>query len=106
MLRRPPRSTRTDTLFPYTTLFRSFDRAQDQWLLERTGQGGDRRHRSLELLAIQEKPLRRRGVVGNIICRVDRQREGEQSADGAAPRPVVAFVDGNARHPEIGSAHV
>src|SRR3546814_4668225 len=25
MLRRPPRSTRTDTLFPYTTLFRSFD---------------------------------------------------------------------------------
>src|SRR3546814_11980934 len=25
MIRRPPRSTRTDTLFPYTTLFRSFD---------------------------------------------------------------------------------
>src|SRR3546814_2895514 len=38
MIRRPPRSTRTDTLFPYTTLFRSqlvhardlgFDPAQD-----------------------------------------------------------------------------
>src|SRR3546814_12644767 len=27
MIRRPPRSTRTDTLFPYTTLFRSVDRA-------------------------------------------------------------------------------
>src|SRR3546814_3483497 len=26
MIRRPPRSTRTDTLFPYTTLFRSFQR--------------------------------------------------------------------------------
>src|SRR3546814_1787163 len=25
MIRRPPRSTRTDTLFPYTTLFRSLD---------------------------------------------------------------------------------
>src|SRR3546814_4489961 len=25
MTRRPPRSTRTDTLFPYTTLFRSVD---------------------------------------------------------------------------------
>src|SRR3546814_13019660 len=25
MIRRPPRSTRTDTLFPYTTLFRSKD---------------------------------------------------------------------------------
>src|SRR3546814_9405205 len=29
MIRRPPRSTRTDTLFPYTTLFRSV-RVQDQ----------------------------------------------------------------------------
>src|SRR3546814_13639979 len=27
MIRRPPRSTRTDTLFPYTTLFRSGRRA-------------------------------------------------------------------------------
>src|SRR3546814_16499225 len=27
MIRRPPRSTRTDTLFPYTTLFRSSRRA-------------------------------------------------------------------------------
>src|SRR3546814_13473760 len=26
MRRRPPRSTRTDTLFPYTTLFRSLNR--------------------------------------------------------------------------------
>src|SRR3546814_2759778 len=26
MIRRPPRSTRTDTLFPYTTLFRSLYR--------------------------------------------------------------------------------
>src|SRR3546814_1525954 len=29
MIRRPPRSTRTDTLFPYTTLFRSFARRRD-----------------------------------------------------------------------------
>src|SRR3546814_12775217 len=28
MIRRPPRSTRTDTLFPYTTLFRSPQRLQ------------------------------------------------------------------------------
>src|SRR3546814_7947261 len=28
MIRRPPRSTRTDTLFPYTTLFRSRDDAR------------------------------------------------------------------------------
>src|SRR3546814_3082173 len=28
MIRRPPRSTRTDTLFPYTTLFRSLALAE------------------------------------------------------------------------------
>src|SRR3546814_10784349 len=30
MIRRPPRSTRTDTLFPYTTLFRSACHQPDQ----------------------------------------------------------------------------
>src|SRR3546814_8828954 len=29
MIRRPPRSTRTDTLFPYTTRFRSNEAAED-----------------------------------------------------------------------------
>src|SRR3546814_13494880 len=29
MIRRPPRSTRTDTLFPYTTLFRSLGAVDD-----------------------------------------------------------------------------
>src|SRR3546814_8183617 len=29
MIRRPPRSTRTDTLFPYTTLFRSAGRVAE-----------------------------------------------------------------------------
>src|SRR3546814_17503397 len=31
MLRRPPRSTRTDTLFPYTTLFRSVGAETQAW---------------------------------------------------------------------------
>src|SRR3546814_9605408 len=30
MIRRPPRSTRTDTLFPYTTLFRSTAKGSNQ----------------------------------------------------------------------------
>src|SRR3546814_12003623 len=37
MIRRPPRSTRTDTLFPYTTLFRSADRIRDRWLADEDG---------------------------------------------------------------------
>src|SRR3546814_4579940 len=34
MTRRPPRSTRTDTLFPYTTLFRSVRHADDIGFVE------------------------------------------------------------------------
>src|SRR3546814_3545517 len=33
MIRRPPRSTRTDTLFPYTTLFRSKRSSQENGTL-------------------------------------------------------------------------
>src|SRR3546814_6279209 len=33
MIRRPPRSTRTDTLFPYTTLFRSGRKGFVEWPL-------------------------------------------------------------------------
>src|SRR3546814_14187312 len=48
MTRRPPRSTRTDTLFPYTTLFRS-------------GPGQNSR---LKPLRQKLPPLRRQGRVG------------------------------------------
>src|SRR3546814_18321070 len=42
MIRRPPRSTRTDTLFPYTTLFRSaFRSAPDGDRSRRRGPGRD-----------------------------------------------------------------
>src|SRR3546814_14459182 len=42
MIRRPPRSTRTDTLFPYTTLFRSLGVLdQDAGDLRPVADGGD-----------------------------------------------------------------
>src|SRR3546814_19019527 len=49
MIRRPPRSTRTDTLFPYTTLFRSRGRTRPPPRLHerparrRAGRDSDRR---------------------------------------------------------------
>src|SRR3546814_6696024 len=43
MIRRPPRSTRTDTLFPYTTLFRS-----DLLLVERQPGDGYQRHEDVQ----------------------------------------------------------
>src|SRR3546814_10033066 len=65
MSRRPPRSTRTDTLFPYTTLFRS------------TGSVGRHRHRRF----------------GGGLCRIGdaerRARERPRAArreDGVHPR--------------------
>src|SRR3546814_960550 len=54
MIRRPPRSTRTDTLFPYTTLFRSAGPAQRvQPLLRRPRGGGDARQPATALLAAE-----------------------------------------------------
>src|SRR3546814_6687738 len=66
MIRRPPRSTRTDTLFPYTTLFRShrFRRtAQRPCRGAPPGQAAARRH-------ARRDPRRRRG-------RGHLSREGE-----------------------------
>src|SRR3546814_10363319 len=82
MIRRPPRSTRTDTLFPYTTLFRSQRqakaRANDQFLAMRLrefvaimpadpsllaldqGHDGYLHHRRIaEMTAIQRQLVRR-----------------------------------------------
>src|SRR3546814_950572 len=68
MIRRPPRSTRTDTLFPYTTLFRS-----DHYELRTLGSSDGR---ALELVE-QVK----------ILCeRLER-----------FPKPIIAAVNGNAK---------
>src|SRR3546814_2345873 len=50
MIRRPPRSTRTDTLFPYTTLFRSKGSALiGSWGSARDrGEGVGRGHRAAD----------------------------------------------------------
>src|SRR3546814_10562786 len=50
MIRRPPRSTRTDTLFPYTTLFRSVGRVQRDELKERRGLLADLDPLTLDIL--------------------------------------------------------
>src|SRR3546814_6151654 len=46
-LRRPPRSTRTDTLFPYTTLFRSPDRCPGHLVARRAADPSGARGRYL-----------------------------------------------------------
>src|SRR3546814_4500277 len=44
MIRRPPRSTRTDTLFPYTTLFRSDVNPRRQLGLRKSGSDAPARY--------------------------------------------------------------
>src|SRR3546814_16685446 len=58
MIRRPPRSTRTDTLFPYTTLFRSIR-------YERRLHCGDR--------IMSPDPLDAIAPAGNVVVEYDRQ---------------------------------
>src|SRR3546814_3897324 len=50
MIRRPPRSTRTDTLFPYTTLFRSHPRGQVAREKHTTRLGEERCHLLVDAL--------------------------------------------------------
>src|SRR3546814_3191253 len=58
MIRRPPRSTRTDTLCPYTTLFRS---RGGHVLLRREQQGHVDRHPGENRLLDRRNALRRAG---------------------------------------------
>src|SRR3546814_14702660 len=90
MRRRPPRSTRTDTLFPYTTLFRSLRRRVDQHVQH------DRR--AAEMI----DPVIGDGVEDRL--RLDpAQTDMRAGALGDSPgeAPAVAV-----EHRQIGRAHV
>src|SRR3546814_7865656 len=67
MIRRPPRSTRTDTLFPYTTLFRSGH-------ADRLAERGIARQRDLQLaMLVADQPL----LAPRLFpCRVRRAARG------------------------------
>src|SRR3546814_3781607 len=68
MTRRPPRSTRTDTLFPYTTLFRSHLAAHRHWNV-RTDAGVDRVADQLQHGWVQRVVK----IIDLIVDPVDRQ---------------------------------
>src|SRR3546814_1764671 len=91
MIRRPPRSTRTDTRFPYTTLFRSQLCAQRRPVPQRAGdrrgggpplrhRGTARRHRRLRLRRPrQQRTARRRG--GRILGQERLLRSEEHTSE-------------------------
>src|SRR3546814_20927135 len=87
MIRRPPRSTRTDTLFPYTTLFRSLLFLLAVLVLDTTGGGPT--ERPDWLTQSRSYPLLN-ATSASIADFVDRRRHGEpvferHRDDGRAP---------------------
>src|SRR3546814_7083091 len=107
MIRRPPRSTRTDTLFPYTTLCRSREledrRASSDLSIDEQGKLGDELRADIEAadsksrledLYLPYKPKRR------TRAQIAREAGLEPLADGLLADPTrvpgdfaAAFVD-------------
>src|SRR3546814_11383628 len=81
MIRRPPRSTRTDTLFPYTTLFRSLHAAV------------------VELVALEDAKIK--------YSTVQNWYPGDENGIGGIYNFVTKRAEcRGARSKEIGRAHV
>src|SRR3546814_9626948 len=101
MIRRPPRSTRTDTLFPYTTLFRSLAVEIAGWIEEVGFQQTAR--------DTQRRPHADRGDTRPIaIAAIDTCRH---CIDAEPQRRWPAQIDVGGRHvqcatKQIGRAHV
>src|SRR3546814_20769201 len=110
MIRRPPRSTRTDTLFPYTTLFRSIREAGEalpkpravvsRWIalgVERAADppdGQDRARHRHPHLAERVAPSHHRAHPGEGTRRVTGDR-------GRAPEPFLEKMVGQVLAPRL-----
>src|SRR3546814_4960252 len=92
MIRRPPRSTRTDTLFPYTTLFRSEDLIVGQTYLQRAI---DERVTEAELDTADRKFLEENPPQRQLTAR-HSLLETEEAA-----KEVITALDGGADFAEL-----
>src|SRR3546814_6465036 len=103
MIRLPPRSTRTDTLFPYTTLFRSESpapaprrSAPPRSISRSAGFRGSRE----ALRASCHRPIQRAHCPH--IARYEHLAHRKVADDGFATQGAVKFT----QHFQIGRAHV
>src|SRR3546814_1997019 len=82
MIRRPPRSTRTDTLFPYTTLFRSTI-------------GGDTQHQSYNVLRVGGQLLATAMPPDEALAKAHQVEAGFvfHASDGERLRRLVEAID-------------
>src|SRR3546814_10892783 len=101
MIRRPPRSTRTDTLFPYTTLFRSAGGESGGCCPAMDGAPASCQRLRLRAMIIADhfRPLRRRELEYRRI-QLDARLHIAETHFGVAAECDIEF------HPQIGRAHV
>src|SRR3546814_9619305 len=101
MIRRPPRSTRTDTLFPYTTLFRS--RLAQPQRMHRHDVEPDRERQPLRLgrarIEVARQPLpaplghdQHRARAARHVVRIIVHGAGQASSASASPPPSPLSV--------------
>src|SRR3546814_13284261 len=115
MIRRPPRSTRTDTLFPYTTLFRSQGRDAQRGVVDRPRSGPAAAARDSRLAVATLRAGSAASAASNT------EEEGGNDDDSGGTRSAVVIVRGGSsglqqqqriegrcgrQSAEIGRAHV
>src|SRR3546814_9112578 len=100
MIRRPPRSTRTDTLFPYTTLFRSKASGDEPQALEHL--------EALKRLDDQTAQLAASTNTALMAARFDYTNQNLRIAQLKVEelRRSVKYERESARFQQIGRAHV
>src|SRR3546814_6673404 len=112
MIRRPPTSTRTDTLFPYTKLFRSGVPAHLLHRVEHQAFRADPMEAADALLVRQLVDLEDLQVAGAqngqnvLVAAVDRDREVLACGRDAGPAVGRVAAEVLARWQQIGRAHV
>src|SRR3546814_4288768 len=118
MIRRTPRSTRTDTLCPYTTLFRS--RRFSVWVEDRTrtrqgsragassGNGGEKERAWTRRRIVIDRPHRQgrrwMGEVCRSVIKLFGYGQGEAMGGGPLRNHVTFFGKGIARTVPYGQA--
>src|SRR3546814_1342993 len=105
MIRRPPRSTRTDTLFPYTTLFRSHALVGELRRADVIGRGGAAAFEQLVEGRVELAQARDVGdVVGLLVDLVEVDHEHRRLALHAVHlvERIAVLEEGQARLGELG----
>src|SRR3546814_3723863 len=111
MIRRPPRSTRTDTLFPYTTLFRSSLREWGEVILNDPAEVSLGMRRSVREVRSDGAGSMLEASKGGRLDLADalfgdainaaKLLESERRFDEVAPNKNIAFAIGHLLHSDL-----